>query len=112
NLNATHINPDAINSRLYTLRGPNLSTSIPITILAGMVSATFNMSSAFHCSVVILKLAMISGFNGAWENHMTKVKKKANQVICKSRTLALLKSNRFSFAELIKWPLEQYAVSI
>ena len=79
------------------LRGPNESTSIPITIRAGIVSATLRINSVFTCCSVNPNVVCIASSKGAWLNHTIKVIKNAIHVRCKILVLPT-NDNKFSFA--------------
>src|SRR5690606_3484632 len=81
--------------------GPNRSTKMPITIRAGMVSATLRMSRAFHCSSVIENVPLIASLNGAWANHSTKERKKANHEKWSVRIAGERKSRRLSLPSVV-----------
>jgi hypothetical protein len=64
-------------------RGPKASTSMPMMMRAGMVSATFRISSIFTCWSLSPKASRIDTSSGAWLNQTKKDRKNANQVRCR-----------------------------
>ena len=86
--------PEIISSSENVTRGPNLSTKIPMIIRAGIVSATFRISRAFHCASLRSNAAVRAPLNGACANQRTKVRKNANHVVCRVRIEGALKSTR------------------
>ena len=71
------------------MRGPYLSTSMPMMIRAGMVSATFMIRSALTSCWLSPKVTWIAAINGAWLNQTIKLMKNANQVRCNVRMFPL-----------------------
>lgn len=78
------------------LRGPKTSTSMPIMIRAGIVSATFKINKVFICWSDKPNDSCIAINKGAWLNQTRNVTKNASHVRCKILVLPL-KVNKFSF---------------
>lgn len=73
---------------------------MPITMRAGMVSATFSTSSVVTWAWSRPRLVRIACSIGARLNHTTKVRKKANHVRCRIRILPV-KERRLNFSLVI-----------
>ena len=84
-----------MNSKLHkVIRGPYLSTSMPIIIRAGIVNATFIISRALTCCILRSNVCWIETISGAWLNQTKKLIKKASHVRWRVRMLPL-NENRF-----------------
>ena len=77
------------------MRGPYLSTIMPMIILAGIVSATFMIRSALTSCWDNPNVCWIEAIKGAWLNQTKKLMKNANQVRCSVRIFPL-NENRLS----------------
>ncbi|OAD23425.1 hypothetical protein THIOM_000748 [Candidatus Thiomargarita nelsonii] len=57
--NKIHKTPEIASNSEYMMRGPNLSTSIPIAIRDGMVSETLRIINTFTCWLVKSSASLI-----------------------------------------------------